>query len=185
MGEEVASQLYLPIKLLYWIIGSVSILVALYYLIAYSSKNIPPPPSMPNGFNGTFNTLIEIPIPFTHYLFPIYPYSAIMLGVFLIALEHRFKWRALPILLMSAGAFDIIEKQAVSVRIFTDTFWLSFQLLLLIGGWLLAGRPTFNPYSYYFVAFFVCLVLFAQTQFYDFYELSLYAFVYKCTVFKN
>ena len=175
------SELRLPVKLLYWLIGLSAIGIALFYLIAYSGKYIPPPANMPNGVFGNFNTLIEIPIPFTSYLLPIYPYSAIMLGVFLIALEHKFGWRALPLLLMAAGAFDVIEKQAIAVRIYKDPFWLTFQLILMVGGWVLSGRPTFKTKDWSLPLVIVSLLVCAQTQFYDFFELSLYIFVYRCT----
>ena len=65
--------------LVYWFFGFLAIAVGLWYLYRFD---------LPSGFAYVFHDdlhdAIELPLPGTNYLLPIQPFSAIILGVFLI-----------------------------------------------------------------------------------------------------
>jgi len=151
--SDLAKSVTRPI---YYFISIVAVAAGFYYIYTYDGLS-----NLSQAFPGNFNDRIEIPVPFTHYLLPILPPSAFALGISLFFYERKFGWRALPLIFMVSGAFDFLWNRDAITFIFQGDFWVFFQLAIMIGGWLAAGRPKFLSTKY----LFICLFLFAVTNF--------------------
>jgi hypothetical protein len=175
-GRQARSAVLRILSALYWAIGALAIFLGLSEMAILLSKG-----ELLTAFAGNTAARIEIPVPYTNFLVPILPPSAIMLGVFLVLCERKYGWRAMPLTLMCAGAFDIIWNRDLFAAIWSANFWAFFQLVLLVGGWLLAGRPGFK----FTWAFPLAIALFAITNatYNQPFELGLLVFVYVSAVF--
>ena len=163
--------------LVYWFFGAFAVLVGLWYLYRFD---------LPSGFALVFHDdlhdAIELPLPGTNYLLPIQPFSAIILGVFLILLERRFGWRAFPLLIMGAGMYDIASQWQLPVwtyRLWQEQFWAYFQLAELGIGYVLAGLPKFKA-DKYLLLLVVAYVVFSSTIYYCLFIVALYLYIWKC-----
>ena len=163
--------------LVYWFFGFLAIAVGLWYLYRFD---------LPSGFAYVFHDdlhdAIELPLPGTNYLLPIQPFSAIILGVFLILLERRFGWRAFPLLIMGAGMYDIASQWQLPVwtyRLWQEQFWAYFQLAELGIGYVLAGLPKFKA-DKYLLLLVVAYVVFSSTIYYCLFIVALYLYIWKC-----
>ncbi len=161
---------------LYWYIGIIAIGAGTYNILVHDTAN-----HFATVFVGGLYDVVEIPLPYTHYLLPILPLSAILLGASLIVLERKFSWRALPLLMMGAGAYDITSQWQPPIwtqRIVEGQFWAYFQLAQLLGGWALAGFPSLKG-NRYLAILIISYVIFSSTEYYIIFEGCLYLYIYK------
>jgi hypothetical protein len=164
--------------LVYWFFGAFAVLVGLWYLYRFD---------LPSGFALVFHDdlhdAIELPLPETNYLLPIQPFSAIILGVFLIFLERKFGWRAFPLLIMGAGIYDISSQWQLPVwtyRLWQGEFWAHLQLAELGIGYALAGFPRFKT-AKYLLPLILAYVVFSSTIYYYVFIVALYLYILKCS----
>jgi hypothetical protein len=164
--------------LVYWFFGAFAVLVGLWYLYRFD---------LPSGFALVFHDdlhdAIELPLPRTNYLLPIQPFSAIILGVFLIFLERKFGWRAFPLLIMGAGIYDISSQWQLPVwtyRLWQGEFWAHLQLAELGIGYALAGFPRFKT-AKYLLPLILAYVVFSSTIYYYVFIVALYLYILKCS----
>ena len=164
--------------LVYWFFGFLAIAVGLWYLYRFD---------LPSGFAYVFHDdlhdAIELPLPGTNYLLPIQPFSAIILGVFLILLERKFGWRAFPLLIMGAGIYDISSQWQLPVwtyRLWQGEFWAHLQLAELGIGYALAGFPRFKT-AKYLLPLILAYVVFSSTIYYYVFIVALYLYILKCS----
>lgn len=157
---------------LYYFVGINGILVGIYALgLAYQ----PEPNPLQAIYDANFKLAIDLPL--SGFTVPIYPFSTIMLGAFLMLYTRRYKTRGLPILLIGAGAFDLLAQRDFPIMVWSNQGYL-LPPMLMLGGWLLAGAPNLKLAGWRFWAFVGSLMTLASTQFYHAYELCLFVWLY-------
>lgn len=162
-----------PVHALNISLGIFGILIGLGYLIYFYESSGDLYTSL--FFGGP----IELPLG-PYYRVPIYPISSIMLGIYLIFLDRKFAWRALPLMFMSMGVFDIVWQDNLD-RLLSLNIWFLFQFSLMSGGYVTAGLPSFRLGNRYFWFLVLVLTSVNQTTYYHFYEFALFLYIYKST----
>jgi hypothetical protein len=112
------------------------------------------------------------------FLVPVYPISLIFIGVALIAYDHKFEVRALPMMLMTLGGLDLVERIPNNLLQLATYDWSVFaQLIALTAGWLYAGKPSFVINKWFWLSASL-YALFVTTRLYHLFGLSFYIYIY-------
>lgn len=113
-----------------------------------------------------------------NFIVPVYPVSFIMLGLFLFALDRRYGLLAIPLLVMSIGALDVLgrvpEQEYALVLNLSPS--LLFQIVLMVGGYFLAGRPHFQITPWFWLML-VSFLLFVDSRAYHIFNATFYLYI--------
>lgn len=161
--------------------------------------------------HGCFDCTMVFWIPGTDILAAwVYPTSVLIISFFFIIYGFKFGFRAVPLMLMVFGIFDVFDKLfALYVQgLVTGTFgcgpgtvcnyadsYFWIQNALMLGGFILAGFPKFKADRYFFATIGVLawselgwwpnLVQWHGIFAYQFYEVALFIYVYKSTTLRS
>lgn len=114
-----------PVHFIYGALAAFSILLGVTFLLT-----------------GGYWHLVKIPLGLI--VWQVYPPSLIIIGVFLMLLTRKYGSLALPLLVMGVGAFDTFSAFGLAFMKMDLGQLFFLQLILMVGGWLIAGRPRFR-----------------------------------------
>ena len=102
-----------------------------------------------------------------------------MIGVMTLLYYRKFGAKNIPLIVMTGGGFDLITNIQSGWLVYgmnERAFWL--QLTMVLGGYILAGQPSFSIDRLFWVSGVVYGVT-MLTDYYPLFELALFFYVYK------
>jgi hypothetical protein len=137
-----------------WWIGALTVIYAVQFTLLRLSQGY--------GFLESFYYYwtIAMPIGGGEWYGGLFPVSAVMLGILLIAMDLKFGWRALALVGMAAGSFDLAEIPSNFALGLGYHVGSTPQVVAVLLGWVVAGMPSIKTGTKWFWVTVLAFVLF-------------------------